>query len=50
VILLAGTIVASVISGAVTRRILHTLLTAAALFPLGYLVYALAALPSGVST
>lgn len=47
VILLAGTIVASVISGAVTRRILHTLLTAAALFPLGYLVYALAALEMG---
>src|SRR5438128_6153510 len=47
VILLAGTIVASVISGTVTRRILHTLLTAAALFPLGYLVYALAALEMG---
>jgi hypothetical protein len=46
-ILLAGTIVASVISGTVTRRILHTLLTAAALFPLGYLVYALAALEMG---
>jgi len=47
VILLAGTIVASVISGTVTRRILHTLLAAAALFPLGYLVYALAALEMG---
>jgi hypothetical protein len=46
-ILLAGTIVASVISGTVMRRILHTLLTAAALFPLGYLVYALAALEMG---
>jgi len=46
-ILLAGTIVASVVSGAATRRILQTLLTAAALFPLGYLVYALAALERG---
>jgi hypothetical protein len=46
-ILLAGTIVASVISGVVTRRILQTLLTAGALFPLGYLAYALAALEMG---
>ena len=46
-ILLAGTIVASVVTGTVTRRILQTLLTAAALFPLGYLVYALAALEMG---
>jgi hypothetical protein len=43
-ILLAGTIVASVIPGAGTRRILYVLLAAGALFPLGYLVYALAAL------
>ena len=46
-VLLAGTIVASVTPGGVTRRILHALLTAAALFPLGYLVYALAALEMG---
>src|SRR5712692_12096497 len=37
-ILLAGTIVASVTPGAATRRVLHALLTVAALFPLGYLV------------
>ena len=46
-ILLAGTVVATVVSGAATRRILQTLLTAGALFPLGYLVYALAALERG---
>ena len=46
-LLLAGTIVASVAPGVVIRRILQTLLTAAALFPLGYLVYALAALEMG---
>ena len=46
-VLLAGTIVATVISGVATRRALQALLTAAALFPLGYLVYALAALEMG---
>jgi len=46
-ILLAGTIVASVVPGAVTRGILYVLLTAGALFPLGYLVYTLAALELG---
>ena len=46
-ILLAGTIVASVVPGAVTRGILYVLLTAGALFPLGYLVYALAVLELG---
>ena len=46
-ILLAGTIVASVVPGGVTRRILQGLLTAGSLFPLGYLVYALAALEHG---
>ena len=47
VILLAGTIVASVVSGAAARILLHGLLTVGALFPLGYLVYALAALETG---
>jgi hypothetical protein len=47
VILLAGTIVASVVPGVGTRRMLQALLTVGALFPLGYLVYALAALETG---
>lgn len=47
VILLAGTIVASMVSGAVVRGVLQGLLTAGALFPLGYVVYALAALETG---
>jgi hypothetical protein len=42
VVLLAGTIVASVVPGVVAQRLLYVLLTAGALFPLGYLVYALA--------
>lgn len=46
-ILLLGTIVASVVPGVATRRVLQTLLTAGAMFPLGYLVYALAALERG---
>jgi hypothetical protein len=46
-ILLAGTIVATVVSGVAARRVLQTLLTAGAMFPLGYLVYALAALERG---
>jgi hypothetical protein len=46
-VLLAGTIVANVIAGAVARRVLYALLAAAALFPLGYLVYAFAALELG---
>jgi hypothetical protein len=46
-VLLAGTIVASVVPGVVTRGLLYVLLTAAALFPLGYLAYALAALELG---
>src|SRR5713101_9085858 len=36
-VLLAGTIVASVVPGVATRGLLYVLLTAAALFPLGYL-------------
>jgi len=46
-ILLAGTIVASVTRGVASRRILQSLLFAGALFPLGYLVYALATLELG---
>jgi hypothetical protein len=46
-ILLLGTIVASVAPGVAVRRVLQTLLTAGAMFPLGYLVYALAALERG---
>jgi hypothetical protein len=47
VILLAGTIVASVVPGGMARGVLYTLLTVGAFFPLGYLVYALAALETG---
>ena len=47
VILLAGTIVASVVPGGAVRGVLYALLTAGALFPLGYVVYALAALETG---
>jgi len=47
VILLAGTIVASVVAGRRARGILFGLLTVGALFPLGYVVYALAALETG---
>ena len=49
-ILLAGTIVASVVPGRRARGVLYTLLTSGALFPLGYLVYALAALEIGRET
>jgi len=47
VILLAGTIVASVVTAGAARGVLYALLTLGALFPLGYLVYALAALETG---
>src|SRR5262245_35904131 len=47
VILLAATIVAGVVRRRLARSILYALLTAGALFPLGYLVYALAALEAG---
>jgi hypothetical protein len=47
VILLAGTLVAGVVRGVRTRAVLHGLLIAGAMFPLGYLVYALAALEVG---
>lgn len=47
VILLAGTIVASVVPGAAARGVLYALLGAAALFPLGWVVYTVAALETG---
>ena len=47
VILLAGTIVASVLPGGAVRGVLYGLLTVGALFPLGYGVYAVAALETG---
>ena len=47
VIVLAGTLVAAVVRGAAVRRLLYVLLGAGALFPLGYLAYALAALELG---
>jgi hypothetical protein len=47
VILLAGTIVASVVPGRAARGTLYALLTGGALFPLGYVVYALAVLETG---
>jgi hypothetical protein len=47
IILLAGTIVANVVGSAVARGILFGLLTVGALFPVGYVVYALAALETG---
>jgi hypothetical protein len=47
IILLAGTIVASVVRSRVGRRALYVLLTLGALFPLGWVVYALAALETG---
>ena len=46
-VLLTGTIVASVVPGAVARGLLQALLTVGALFPLGCLVYAVAALEMG---
>lgn len=46
-ILLAATIVASVVPTAAVRGVLYVLLGAGALFPLGYVVYALAALETG---
>jgi hypothetical protein len=46
-ILLAGTIVATVVHGVRLRAILHALLVFGAVFPLGYLVYALATLELG---
>jgi hypothetical protein len=47
VLFFASTLVASVVRGRGTRGTLYALLTAGALFPLGYLVYALAVLERG---
>ena len=47
IVLLAGTIVATVVPGGPARGLLYALLTIGALFPLGYVVYALAALETG---
>jgi hypothetical protein len=47
VIVLAGTLVATVVPTRAARGVLYALLGAGALFPLGYVVYALAALETG---
>lgn len=47
VLFFASTLVASVVRARVARRILYTLLTMGALFPLGYLAYALAVVELG---
>jgi len=47
VVLLASTLVATAVRWRWPRRALHTLLAVGALFPLGYLVYALAVLEMG---
>jgi hypothetical protein len=47
VLFFASTLVASVVRGRRPRALLYTLLSAGALFPLGYLVYALAVLELG---
>jgi hypothetical protein len=47
VILLAGTIIASVVPAGAGRGLLYALLTVGALFPLGYVVYAVTALETG---
>ena len=47
VLFFASTLVASVVASARLRRVLYTLLTAGALFPLGYLAYALAVVELG---
>ena len=46
-LLLVGTVVATLVPGRRTRGVVHTLLVVGALFPLGYLVYGLAALELG---
>jgi hypothetical protein len=50
VLLFAGTVVASVVPRRSIRGLLHALLTAGALFPLGYLVYAALVLEAGRET
>jgi len=46
-LLIAGTLVATVVPGRRSRGLLYTLLVGGGLFPLGYLVYAVAALELG---
>jgi hypothetical protein len=46
-LLVVGTLVATLVPGRRTRGVLHALLVAGALFPLGYLVYGLAVLELG---
>jgi hypothetical protein len=47
VLVFAATLVASVVRGRAMRAVLHAMLTAGALFPLGYLLYATAAVGLG---
>jgi hypothetical protein len=47
VLFFAATLVASVVRGRAMRAVLHAMLTAGALFPLGYLLYATAAVGIG---
>jgi hypothetical protein len=47
VLFFASTLAASVVRSRAVRRVLYTLLTAGALFPLGYLVYSLAVVELG---
>ena len=47
IVLLAGTLVATLVHGRRLRGLLHTLLALGGLFPLGYLVYGLAVLEAG---
>jgi hypothetical protein len=47
VLFFASSLVASVVASSALRRVLYTLLTAGALFPLGYLAYALAVVELG---
>jgi hypothetical protein len=47
ILFFASTLVASVVRARAVRRVLYTLLTAGALFPLGYLAYALAVVELG---
>jgi hypothetical protein len=47
VLFFASTLVASVVRSRAARRVLYTLLTVGALFPLGYLAYSLAVIELG---
>jgi hypothetical protein len=49
-LLVVGTVVATLVPGRRTRGFVHALLVVGALFPLGYLVYGLAALELGRDT